>query len=117
MSGIFQFSVRMQTELEAKMTSVERIDYYIKVSSEKNYLRVNLIIFTICYLQNIEDERKKPEVTVNKDWPEKGEINFNSVRFVNNNNHGNSTNTFIKYKPFQFKISRKSTVCFEKCHI
>lgn len=31
MSGIFQFAVRMQTELEAKMTSVERMDFYCQV--------------------------------------------------------------------------------------
>ncbi|VDL72154.1 unnamed protein product [Nippostrongylus brasiliensis] len=31
MSGIFQFAVRTQTELEAKMTSVERVAYYSEV--------------------------------------------------------------------------------------
>jgi hypothetical protein len=31
MSGIFQFAVRTQTELEAKMTSVERVAYYAEV--------------------------------------------------------------------------------------
>ena len=32
MSGIFQFAVRTQTELEAKMTSVERVAYYAEVN-------------------------------------------------------------------------------------
>ncbi len=32
MSGIFQFSVRMHTELEAKLPSVERMNYYIEVN-------------------------------------------------------------------------------------
>lgn len=31
MSGIFQFGVRSQTELESKLTSVERVSYYYKV--------------------------------------------------------------------------------------
>ncbi|KHJ94676.1 ABC transporter, ATP-binding protein [Oesophagostomum dentatum] len=33
MSGIFQFAVRTQTELEAKMTSVERVVYYSEISN------------------------------------------------------------------------------------
>lgn len=33
MSGIFQFAVRAQAELEGKMTSVERVSYYCEVSS------------------------------------------------------------------------------------
>lgn len=32
MSGIFQFAVRTQAELEVKMTSVERVTYYSDVS-------------------------------------------------------------------------------------
>lgn len=38
MSGIFQFAVRMHAELESKLTSVERLDYYIKVKIELNYI-------------------------------------------------------------------------------
>ncbi|VDK77147.1 unnamed protein product [Litomosoides sigmodontis] len=38
MSGIFQFAVRTQTELEAKMTSVERVTYYINhIESESDW--------------------------------------------------------------------------------
>ena len=32
MSGVFQFAVRSQTELESKLTAVERVSYYYKVS-------------------------------------------------------------------------------------
>ena len=38
MSGIFQFAVRTQTELEAKMTSVERVSYYAKVRFSSLFL-------------------------------------------------------------------------------
>ncbi|CAG9533665.1 unnamed protein product [Cercopithifilaria johnstoni] len=38
MSGIFQFAVRTQTELEAKMTCVERVTYYIDhIESENDW--------------------------------------------------------------------------------
>jgi ATP-binding cassette subfamily C (CFTR/MRP) protein 5 len=30
MSGVFQFAVRSQTELESKLTAVERVSYYYK---------------------------------------------------------------------------------------
>ncbi|VDN25615.1 unnamed protein product [Gongylonema pulchrum] len=41
MSGIFQFAVRTQTELEVKMTSVERITYYSDhIEPERSYFRI-----------------------------------------------------------------------------
>lgn len=43
MSGIFQFAVRTQTELEAKMTSVERVSYYADVSFCITYLLVLIL--------------------------------------------------------------------------
>jgi ABC-type multidrug transport system fused ATPase/permease subunit len=37
MSGIFQFAVRSQTDLESKMTAVERVSYYYKVEIDIFY--------------------------------------------------------------------------------
>uniref|UniRef100_A0A1I7WPX6 ABC transporter domain-containing protein n=1 Tax=Heterorhabditis bacteriophora TaxID=37862 RepID=A0A1I7WPX6_HETBA len=62
MSGIFQFAVRTQTELEAKMTSVERVVYYS---------------------ENIEPEgdwNTRKGIEVPKEWPQKGQIVFESVK-------------------------------------
>ncbi|KAI6210597.1 ABC transporter, ATP-binding protein [Aphelenchoides besseyi] len=56
MSGVFQFAVRSQTELESKLTAVERVSYYYK---------------------NIEQE-KDSNVEV-KNWPSNGDIKFNDV--------------------------------------
>uniref|UniRef100_A0A0R3PT96 ABC transmembrane type-1 domain-containing protein n=1 Tax=Angiostrongylus costaricensis TaxID=334426 RepID=A0A0R3PT96_ANGCS len=64
MSGIFQFAVRTQTELEAKMTSVERVAYYS---------------------ENIPPEGEwetAKGVDVPKEWPQNGQINFHSVKYV-----------------------------------
>ena len=57
MSGIFQFAVRMHTETEAKMTSIERINHYITVGvpslhkKQQNYAgnrtRTRLVLWTI----------------------------------------------------------------------
>lgn len=44
MSGVFQFAVRSQTELESKLTAVERVSYYYKV----NILLINLTLFLLC---------------------------------------------------------------------
>ncbi|VDO32791.1 unnamed protein product [Heligmosomoides polygyrus] len=60
MSGIFQFAVRTQTELEAKMTSVERVAYY----SEN--------------IQAEGDWETKKGVDVPKEWPQNGQIDFQS---------------------------------------
>lgn len=62
MSGIFQFAVRTQTELEAKMTSVERVAYY----SEN--------------IQAEGDWETKKGVDVPKEWPQNGQIDFQSVK-------------------------------------
>ncbi|PIO67444.1 ABC transporter, ATP-binding protein [Teladorsagia circumcincta] len=62
MSGIFQFAVRTQTELEAKMTSVERVAYY----SEN--------------IQSEGDWETKKGVDVPKEWPQNGQIDFQSVK-------------------------------------
>uniref|UniRef100_A0A914XGN0 ABC transporter domain-containing protein n=1 Tax=Plectus sambesii TaxID=2011161 RepID=A0A914XGN0_9BILA len=61
MSGIFQFAVRTQTELEAKMTSVERIGYYI---------------------EHIEPEGEwvNTDYTPPIDWPARGRISFRDVK-------------------------------------
>ncbi|KAE9419361.1 hypothetical protein Angca_002423, partial [Angiostrongylus cantonensis] len=81
MSGIFQFAVRTQTELEAKMTSVERVAYYSEV-----YLSDSLSRNTwrkLSFLQNIplEGEWETPKgVDVPKEWPQNGQINFHSVK-------------------------------------
>ncbi|VDK20820.1 unnamed protein product [Anisakis simplex] len=63
MSGIFQFAVRTQTELEAKMTSVERVAHYCNhVESEDNW------------------ETKKDDPPVPSDWPSSGGIEFKNVK-------------------------------------
>ncbi|KHJ75033.1 hypothetical protein OESDEN_25351, partial [Oesophagostomum dentatum] len=62
MSGIFQFAVRTQTELEAKMTSVERVVYY----SEN--------------VQSEGDWETKKGIDVPKEWPQNGQIDFQSVK-------------------------------------
>ncbi|CAB3400010.1 unnamed protein product [Caenorhabditis bovis] len=62
MSGIFQFAVRTQTELEAKMTSVERVSYYA---------------------DNITPDGEfhtKKGVDVPSNWPPHGQINFQEVK-------------------------------------
>jgi len=62
MSGIFQFAVRSKTELEAKMTAVERVSYYYK---------------------NIEQEQSAEDPTeLPKDWPESGSIEFDDVTIM-----------------------------------
>ncbi|CAD5229343.1 unnamed protein product [Bursaphelenchus okinawaensis] len=58
MSGIFQFAVRSQTELEAKLTSVERVSYYYK---------------------NIEQEKWVEGEEINREWPQKGSLEFKDV--------------------------------------
>lgn len=57
MSGIFQFAVRTQTELEAKMTSVERVAYYSNVSSVlfvfeilKFHLMKLFVFLSLCHI-------------------------------------------------------------------
>ncbi|WKY15179.1 hypothetical protein Q1695_000569 [Nippostrongylus brasiliensis] len=62
MSGIFQFAVRTQTELEAKMTSVERVAYY----SEN--------------VQPEGDWETRKGVDVPKEWPQNGQIDFQGVK-------------------------------------
>ena len=44
LSGIFQYTVRLSTETEARFTSVERINNYIKVSCRgiPNYFEVKI---------------------------------------------------------------------------
>ncbi|CAJ0935342.1 unnamed protein product, partial [Mesorhabditis belari] len=62
MSGIFQFAVRTQTEMEAKMTSVERVVYYA---------------------QNITKEGEWNTLKgtdVPSGWPSKGQIDFADVK-------------------------------------
>ncbi|KAJ1347867.1 Multidrug resistance-associated protein 5 [Parelaphostrongylus tenuis] len=61
MSGIFQFAVRTQAELEAKMTSVERVAYY----SENIHAE--------------GDWETTKGVDVPKEWPQNGQINFHGI--------------------------------------
>uniref|UniRef100_A0A914BZC5 Uncharacterized protein n=1 Tax=Acrobeloides nanus TaxID=290746 RepID=A0A914BZC5_9BILA len=59
MSGIFQFAVRSQTELEAKLTAVERISHYYKeIEEEKEY---------------------ESAIELPKSWPSQGNIVFDDV--------------------------------------
>lgn len=62
MSGIFQFAVRTQTEMDAKMTSVERVAYYSEnIESEGEW-----------------DTPKGTDVPVG--WPAKGQVDFMNVK-------------------------------------
>ncbi|XP_036934103.1 multidrug resistance-associated protein 5 isoform X3 [Acanthopagrus latus] len=61
LTGLFQFTVRLLTETEARFTSVERINHYIK---------------------NLESEapRQSPEAAAPApSWPQRGEITFQDV--------------------------------------
>ncbi|XP_018418340.1 PREDICTED: multidrug resistance-associated protein 5-like [Nanorana parkeri] len=60
LTGLFQFTVRLVTETEARFTSVERINYYIK---------------------NLEPEETclAPKKSTPKEWPQEGEIKFENV--------------------------------------
>ncbi|MFH4974055.1 hypothetical protein AB6A40_000764 [Gnathostoma spinigerum] len=63
MSGIVQFAVRTQTELEAMMTSVERVNYYAThIESEDDW------------------EQKKDDPPLPPDWPQSGAIEFKEVK-------------------------------------
>ncbi|KAG8586824.1 hypothetical protein GDO81_005492 [Engystomops pustulosus] len=60
LTGLFQFTVRLATETEARFTSVERIQYYI---------------------ENLESEAPSNNLvkTLPKEWPENGGITFENV--------------------------------------
>ncbi|XP_069613612.1 ATP-binding cassette sub-family C member 5-like [Ranitomeya imitator] len=60
LTGLFQFTVRLVTETEARFTSVERIHYYI---------------------ENLESEvpLNSPARFLPKDWPQNGGITFENV--------------------------------------
>uniref|UniRef100_A0A8C2XJX6 Si:ch211-221f10.2 n=1 Tax=Cyclopterus lumpus TaxID=8103 RepID=A0A8C2XJX6_CYCLU len=60
LTGLFQFTVRLLTEAEARFTSVERIDHYIKVRSEAPR-------------QSSEADAPAPS------WPQQGKITFQDV--------------------------------------
>ncbi|XP_053563670.1 ATP-binding cassette sub-family C member 5 [Bombina bombina] len=60
LTGLFQFTVRLATETEAKFTSVERINNYIKTLEPEAPLHIK--------------ENNPP-----KDWPQKGTIVFENV--------------------------------------
>jgi len=57
MSGVFQFAVRSQTELESKLTAVERVSYYYKSIEQESI-----------------EEKETP-----KEWPKDGSIKFSNV--------------------------------------
>uniref|UniRef100_A0AAX7T304 ATP-binding cassette sub-family C member 5 n=1 Tax=Astatotilapia calliptera TaxID=8154 RepID=A0AAX7T304_ASTCA len=60
LTGLFQFTVRLLTETEARFTSVERINHYIKVTSEA--------------------PRQSPEAAQPApSWPQEGKITFQDV--------------------------------------
>ncbi|KAM9321211.1 MIT domain-containing protein 1 [Gastrophryne carolinensis] len=60
LTGLFQYTVRLATETEARFTSVERINYYIK----------NL---------DSEEPCPTPKKPPPKDWPQVGAITFKNV--------------------------------------
>lgn len=69
MSGIFQFAVRTQTELEAKMTSVERVSYYA---------------------DNIPEDGEwntRQGLDIESSWPANGQINFSEVNLRYRKSH------------------------------
>ncbi|XP_039343186.1 multidrug resistance-associated protein 5 isoform X5 [Mauremys reevesii] len=60
LTGLFQFTVRLATETEARFTSVERIDHYIKTLSLEAPARI---------------KNKAPPL----DWPQEGEVVFENA--------------------------------------
>ncbi|XP_036099659.1 multidrug resistance-associated protein 5 isoform X5 [Molossus molossus] len=60
LTGLFQFTVRLATETEARFTSVERINHYIKTLSLEAPARI---------------KNKAPS----PDWPQEGEVTFESA--------------------------------------
>ncbi|KYO47194.1 hypothetical protein Y1Q_0002206 [Alligator mississippiensis] len=60
LTGLFQFTVRLASETEARFTSVERIDHYIKTLSLEAPARI---------------KNKAPPL----DWPQEGEVAFENA--------------------------------------
>ncbi|KAM4795961.1 MIT domain-containing protein 1 [Rhinophrynus dorsalis] len=60
LTGLFQFTVRLATETEARFTSVERINYYVENLECEAPLRIQ--------------EKSPPD-----GWPQEGEIRFENV--------------------------------------
>ncbi|XP_012496962.1 PREDICTED: multidrug resistance-associated protein 5 isoform X2 [Propithecus coquereli] len=60
LTGLFQFTVRLASETEARFTSVERIDHYIKTLSLEAPARI---------------KNKAPS----PDWPQEGEVTFENA--------------------------------------
>ncbi|XP_054985696.1 ATP-binding cassette sub-family C member 5 isoform X2 [Sorex araneus] len=60
LTGLFQFTVRLASETEARFTSVERINHYIKTLSLEAPAR-------------IKDKAPSP------DWPQEGEVTFENA--------------------------------------
>uniref|UniRef100_A0A8C9AJL8 ATP-binding cassette sub-family C member 5 n=1 Tax=Prolemur simus TaxID=1328070 RepID=A0A8C9AJL8_PROSS len=60
LTGLFQFTVRLASETEARFTSVERIDHYIKTLSLEAPARI---------------KNKAPP----PDWPQEGEVTFDNA--------------------------------------
>ncbi|XP_073215273.1 ATP-binding cassette sub-family C member 5 isoform X2 [Lepidochelys kempii] len=60
LTGLFQFTVRLASETEARFTSVERIDHYIKTLSLEAPARI---------------KNKAPPL----DWPQEGEVVFENA--------------------------------------
>lgn len=60
LTGLFQFTVRLASETEARFTSVERINHYIKTLSLEAPARI---------------KNKAPP----HDWPQEGEITFENA--------------------------------------
>ncbi|XP_067903704.1 ATP-binding cassette sub-family C member 5-like [Heterodontus francisci] len=67
LTGLFQFTVRLASESEARFTSVERIRHYI---------------------MNLESEAPShiPETVPPPDWPQEGQIQFNEVEMCYRDN-------------------------------
>ncbi len=79
MSGIFQFAVRTQTELEGRMTSVERVSHYCKVVP-RSIPRISGDLF-----QTIESEGEwhaDTDASLTQHWPHNGALHFQNVKSV-----------------------------------
>lgn len=81
MSGIFQFAVRTQTELEAKMTCVERVTYYSNVSTNFNLILHDFTeIFSYwnitCLWMKLIDSNCLIHISFARKWSQISRVNF-----------------------------------------
>ena len=75
MIGIFQFAVRSQTELEAKLTAVERVSHYYKVNWKwGEFENKNAFLQTI----EVESDNGNAENSP-AEWPASGRVEFDNA--------------------------------------